>query len=118
MRNFDLNAAKRGDPIVCRDGTPAKFVAHVPEACPSEKIVVLVGRHVWTYRESGAWFENGDVGPDLLMAPKKRTVWVSFYDDNRAIWYESTYEAVKYHEAYNPHHPRIGNRAYPVEIEE
>jgi len=112
MKRFDLEAAKRGEPIVCRDGTPAKFIAHVPEACPSEKIVVLVGRHVWTYRESGAWFENGDVGPDLLMAPKKRTVWINIYGTSATV-YCSEQDADKRAISW-----RIGNRAYPVEVEE
>ena len=121
MKEFNLEAAKRGEPIVCRDGTPARFIAHVPEACPSEKIVVLVGRHVWTYRESGAWFENGDVGPDLLMAPKKRTVWVNLYGSSSIARYFSTeYEADQYPSWTDciSNINRIGNRAYPVEIEE
>jgi len=120
MKEFNLEAAKRGEPIVCRDGTPAKFIAHVPEACPSEKIVVLVGRHVWTYRESGAWFENGDVGPDLLMAPKKRTVWVNLYQGECSL-ISSVYSTQESADALLKEvgaRQRIGNRAWPLEIEE
>ena len=117
MKEFNLEAAKRGEPIQTRDGQSAKFVAHVPEACPSEKIVVLVGRHVWTYRESGAWFENGDVGPDLLMAPKKRTVWVNFYKTGWASHHDSEHSANQ-HATATGTFSRLGNRAYPVEVED
>ena len=32
MKPFDLEAAKRGEPIVTRGGEAAKFIAHVPDA--------------------------------------------------------------------------------------
>ena len=42
MKPFDLEAAKRGEPIVTRDGRKAKFIAHVPEAKHYQKIVLLM----------------------------------------------------------------------------
>jgi len=119
MKPFDLEAAKRGEPIVCRDGTPAKFIAHVPEKIGEDTVLVLMRGAIHTYHENGFYLESyqEDIY-DLIMAPKKRTVWVNLYKDSKAIWYESNDLADKYHEAYSLHRPRIGNRAYPVEIEE
>ena len=42
MKPFDLEAAKAGAPIVTRDGRPAKFIAHVAEAHPSQRLLVLI----------------------------------------------------------------------------
>jgi len=53
MKPFDLEAAKRGEPIVCRDGTPAKFVAHVPEKIGEDTVLVLMRGAVHTYYENG-----------------------------------------------------------------
>ena len=39
MKPFDLEAAKRGEPIQCRDGRPVKFIGHVPEAHDHNRIV-------------------------------------------------------------------------------
>ena len=120
MKPFDLEAAKRGEPIVCRDGTPAKFIAHVPEAHPTQRLVVLIGENILGYLESGSWTGVNEDDTDLFMAPKKRTVWVNFYPSNRAAFFDSQEEADK--DECQPSFyfdiDRLGNRAYPVEIEE
>ena len=40
MKPFNLEAAKAGAPLVTRDGRPAKFIAHVAEAHPSQRLLV------------------------------------------------------------------------------
>lgn len=42
LKEFNLEEAKAGAPIQTRDGRPAKFIAHVPEAVDDCKIVVLI----------------------------------------------------------------------------
>ena len=112
MKRFDLEAAKRGEPIVCRDGKPAKFIAHVPEAHPTQRFVVLVGENIYGYLESGQWTGIKKDQADLFMAPKKRTVWINIYGTSATV-YCSEQDADKRAISW-----RIGNRAYPVEVEE
>jgi len=124
MKPFDLEAAKRGDPIVCRDGTPAKFIAHVPEAHEAcSRLVVLAGGEVFVLRENGTfWVDDSPHDFDLFMAPKKRTVWVNFYEVTNTAKHFSTEEEAEQRVTCIDHQSkirwRIGNRAYPVEIEE
>ena len=51
------------------------------------------------------------------MAPKKRTVWVNFYENGWAYYGDSEYDAEINASGYNTI-KRIGGRAWPVEIEE
>ena len=115
MKPFDLEAAKAGAPIVTRDGRPAKFIAHVAEAQPSQRLLVLIDGGVYAKFESGKYaaspahvFNN-----DLFMAPVKRTVWVNLYGGCAAIWHDTEERADD-----GTHGNRLGGRAWPIEIEE
>ncbi len=117
MKPFDLEKAKRGEPIVCRDGTPAKFIAHVPEAEEYSRLVVLIdGEVCMTYDGGGGTRVFVGDRRDLFMAPVKRTVWLNLYstDYNNAVMYDDEKTADMY--ANKP--VRIGGRAWPLEIEE
>jgi len=122
MKPFDLEAAKRGDPIVCRDGTPVKFIAHVPDAYNGPKVVAMRDKGViYIWHESGEFVKDEKTDSDLVMAPKKRTVWVNLYGSSSIARYFSTeYEADQYPSWTDciSNINRIGNRAYPVEVEE
>ena len=84
MKPFDLEAAKAGTPIVTRDGRPAKFIAHVAEAHPSQRLVVLIDGVVRMSWEDGKYLGRGNPAHvsdnDLFMAPVKRTVWINLYE--------------------------------------
>lgn len=94
-RPFDLEAAKRGEPLVTRNGLSVKFVAYVPEATEYPVIAFIEGGiapDTFTDKGrycAGPWSE--DCGRDLFMAPKPtQTVWVNLYVNNRiAFWYTS-----------------------------
>ena len=123
MKPFDLEAAKSGDPIVCRDGTPAKFIAHVPEASESSRLVVMIGTFVVTLRENGKYFlQDVPDDADLFMAPKKRIVWVNFYEVTNTAKHFSTEEEAEQRvtciDYQGKVRPRVGGKAYPVEIQE
>ena len=69
MKPFDLEAAKRGEPIVTRDGRKAKFVAYVPEAA-NEMIVCLIGGDIFLFQKNGAFVHSQfQDQTDLFMAP-------------------------------------------------
>lgn len=110
---FDFEAAKRGEPIMLIDGTPAKFIAYVPEAAEPYRVVVMV--EGWgapaLFSETGVNAYKDDV--TLVMAPKKRTVWVNLYPGcANALVFPTQEEADSYAAE------RFGNRAWPLEIEE
>ena len=108
---FDLEAAKRGEPIQCC-GVSAKFVAHEPEAAPYEQFIYLAhGNQLFTADANG-----GGSHHNLTMAPKRRTVWLNLYPRRGSIayYYDSEEEA----DGFANDRIRIGGKAYPVEIEE
>lgn len=94
-RPFDLEAAKRGEPLVTRDGRSIKFVAYVPEAKEYSVIAFLPGEKTPdTFTDKGLYYAgctSMSSCRDLFMAPKpKRTVWVNIYEKNNlATWFTS-----------------------------
>ncbi len=79
MKPFDLEAAKRGEPIQYRDGVEVKFIAHVPEAHHSAKVIVLSPAGFISIRNEKGRIGTIDNPIDLMMAPKKITYWVNIY---------------------------------------
>lgn len=118
MKPFSLEAAKRGEPIVCRDGTPAKFIAHVPEARPAYRVVVLVDDLVAGRAVDGRRWPDFECDTDIFMAPVKRTVWVVLYPGcgprGAALYFNTQEEA----EAQVVLSRVIGGKVWPLEIEE
>lgn len=91
-RPFDLEAAKRGEPLVTRKGRSVKFVAHVPEAREYTVMAFVEGEIAPdTFTDKGRYSAGSFSGRDLFMAPKPtQTVWVNLYVNNRiAFWYTS-----------------------------
>lgn len=90
MKPFDLEAAKRGEPITTRDGRCVRFLAHVPEAGEDARIVAMVegDNRPRLFRESGICNLNAE-GSGLDLAMRPRVVWVNFYANGTAVWYES-----------------------------
>jgi len=113
MKSFDLEAAKRGEPIVTRNGINATFIAHVPELGELHRVLYTVPNNDYALSctEDGRHYTNSQSGYDLFMAPKKRTLWVNLYQ----VFYTED-DADDAHATSNSH--RIGGKAYPVEIEE
>lgn len=101
MKPFDLEAAKRGEPIFNERGKIRLFVG--VDSAGYVVVEDLMGALIRYSADS------------LFMAPKKRTVWVNFFEPSMACFFyasedlaDAGYESCK----------RIGGKAYPVEIEE
>jgi len=124
MKPFDLEAAKRGEPIQTRDGRPVRFIAHVPNAYLNQRVVVLMDRAIQFTSENGYFISDEEKSSwDLVMAPRKRTVWVNLYRPRDYDYLCQNMPASAYdneNEANNAisSYVRIGNRAWPLEIEE
>ena len=117
MKPFDLEAAKRGEPVCTRDGTPVQQLVHFPEGVRGNKIAALSGGVINAYDDQGRYY--GDEGPvstrDLFMAHRKRTVWVNLYEEGKFANYRENEESANERaDGIN----RIGNRAWPLEIED
>ena len=67
MIKFNLEAAKRGEPILF-DGKPAAFIVHVPGNEPAYRVVISLCGRVRTFTEDGRHTEDGEVC--LSMAPR------------------------------------------------
>lgn len=81
MKPFDLEAAKRGEPLVTRDGRKAKFIAYVPECRAGYRLIVKVEGmdYCSLYYDEGQLAGEGKSDPDLFMAPVKREGWINVY---------------------------------------
>ena len=72
-KKFDLEKAKAGEPIITRDGRPARFIAHVPDAIyKSERLIVLVNRCMQGRYIGGNATTDRESGGDIVMAPKPK----------------------------------------------
>ncbi|WP_175969636.1 hypothetical protein [Burkholderia sp. BCC0322] len=122
MKPFDLEAAKRGEPIVTRDGRSVAFVAHDPNFSETHRVITRVEGTTAPrcYFESGAYFKEGPDDLDLFMAPRKRTVYVNIYDQanplgksqgNFAVWHDNEAAARRHSDE------SAVATAVPVEIE-
>ena len=81
MKQFNLEAAKAGAPIVTRDGREAKFVTHIPEASEGFRVVWMQRGIVGCSYENGKLGENIESRHDLFMKPQKRKVWINLFGD-------------------------------------
>jgi hypothetical protein len=80
LKTFILARAIAGEPIQTRDGRPAKFIAHVPEAAENaSKLVILLDGEVLTYYETGSFTRLDEHMSDLCMAPTVTKKWLNVY---------------------------------------
>lgn len=72
---FDLEAAKKGAPIITRVGRAAKFIAHVPQCREDARVIVLIegDRMCYSFCENGHFLSRyEECGDDLFMAMKQK----------------------------------------------
>lgn len=86
---FDLEAAKRGEPIQFRDGQKCTFVAHVPSAYSDQQLIVVTDSgSVIARRVSGLRRGTPDETKDVVMLPKPLVRYVHFVkaSHNNEVW--------------------------------
>lgn len=80
MKEFNLQDALAGKPVITRDGRPVKIAGYNEEAGPADKVIGWVGVECYSWREDGFLMYNQmETVDDLFMAPEKREVWVCYY---------------------------------------
>ena len=82
------------------------------------ELFFLLEGFVCTAYESGRIHDLFEKKSDLVMALKKRTVWVNFYHNNFATFFDSEYAAEIDHKESHLGVDRLGNCAWPMEIEQ
>lgn len=102
MKPFDLEAAKRGEPICTDLEYECKFIGIDSKGC----IVVEDDDGLTSFTQE-----------DLRMTPKRRTVWVNLYPHSaQAFKFNSKKIADEF--AFFRSENRIGGKAWPLEVEE
>ena len=113
MKPFNLEAAKRGDPCIFGSGERVKFIAHVPEANEKQRVIFCSpSGQIFMTTENG----RGVYSANVYMTTKKKTVWINIYGLNECHWFctrEAADDSAQIHATY-----RVGNKAWPLEIEE
>jgi hypothetical protein len=109
---FDLERALAGDPVVTREGRTVTQLVKFDVGGAIDVVYGVFDGHISSWSVNGRYWSDCESKHDIFMAPKKRTVWVNLYGDGLCYRYDSKAEADEA-SASN----RIGNRAYPVEIE-
>lgn len=86
---FDLEAAKRGEPVITRDGRPARIVCFDMNGTEGNIVALITdddgNESESVHYDDGVWLPGSETNCDLFMAPKpKRKVmmpecWVHKY---------------------------------------
>lgn len=85
MKPFDLEAAKRGEPLITRDGHQAWFVGVAPKEAGAalHQLAVWVDGEFTAYTLDGKfarpYSEESDL--DLFMAPRTFTHWLNVWSE-------------------------------------
>jgi len=124
VKPFDLEAAKRGEPLMTRDGR-AVSEFHRFETLRSSiySCMAIVDGESVSYTDGGQFHRNREDKSDLFMAPKKRTVFVNIYDKAGETSVPGT-RAFAFNSEADARENTKGNSwgvlvvAHPVEIEE
>lgn len=82
MKPFDLEAAKRGEPVQFKNGRSCRFVAEIPELGTKESaslLFVTSSGELYYRTKDGKdpYFLSGEW--DVILAPKKTKYWVNIY---------------------------------------
>lgn len=127
MKPFNLEAAKRGDKVVTRGNAQARIVCFdaktVLYGTPRPLIVLIEngcgGEDVVAYGSNGNYYSDNSISTrDLMMASKKRQLWINLYGNGTSSIHNTKIDANKEAVELGVHRGyRIG-LAHSVEIEE
>ena len=89
MKPFDLEKALAGEPVVTRDGRPAKIGGYNPGADDAQAILGWIGAFGMSWYKNGFYVaQQGQHPNDILMAEKpkvKKEGWVNVYRKRDSI---------------------------------
>lgn len=95
MKQFDLEKAIAGEPVVTRNGAPVRIICTDKEGDEFPIVALLKGDNcdmITTYTKDGHCLSDRETADDLFMAPKKKDGWVNICitEDGYAEVYDTT----------------------------
>lgn len=123
MKPFDLVKALAGESVVTRDGQAVTQLTHFAAPYSEHCLVGVVRGTMVTWDKQGCYFdERQESDYDLFMASKKRTVWANIYPTpspyDQFFGTASIFDTEEAADESPNAADRLGNKAFPVEIEE
>jgi hypothetical protein len=119
LKPFDLEAAKRGEPVVTRGGEPVLELHYFETATGKYPLAAVVGPVTHVFTADGFYdISKEPHHTDLFMAPRKQTVYVNLYSKEcvvTAAWHETAEKARQF--ASEPFRDVTLAIAVPIEIE-
>jgi hypothetical protein len=96
VKPFDLEAAKRGEKLVTRDGREVtEFKYFETESTDSPCCAIVNGSALWLHKDGTATGEAERAKPyDLFMAPKMVTKYLNVYDSDSGLSYKGNNSCV------------------------
>lgn len=114
MKPFDLDAAKRGDPLVTRDGRAALEFRYFATVDGSYKCRAVIEGACESFTLDGVFYVERESREDLFMAPRKVTRFLNLYV-NGVCYHFATEKDARDHCGYREPDLAV---AVPIEIEE
>lgn len=91
MKEFDLNAALEGQPVITRDGRKVTEIHCFKSYDTDYPVHAIINNKVYSYTKEGEYRKNDEHYLDLFMAPKIIEKWVNVYQSGNEIWLNRTY---------------------------
>jgi hypothetical protein len=120
LKPFDLKKALEGEAVVTRNGRPVAQLTLFDSAIPGPSLVGVIEGRVRSLYANGQVSLNYESDYDLFMAPVKVTRWVNLFTQTGftgdANHWATQRAADEYANRWTKN--RLGDRAFPIEIEE
>lgn len=106
LKPFDLESAKKGEPVFTRDGRKARVICFDRKGYELYPMLALVEEsgsenNIYSYKANGMWANTGEESNnDLMMLPKMREAWIVVYESGgiysvRLFWDEEKANSLK-----------------------
>ncbi len=90
-KNFNLNDALAGKPVITRDGRPVKIAGYDEDALPHNTLVGWIGKDAVYWNNSGKHVQYE--AHDLFMAPTERKEYIVRADYGSCAFFQGPYDA-------------------------
>lgn len=86
MKEFDLNAALEGQPVITRDGRKVTELHHFKSYDGDYPVYAVINNAVLSYTKEGKYNKSCGHPLDLCMAPKVIEKWMNIYEEEGILW--------------------------------
>lgn len=79
MKEFNLDRALAGEPVVTRNGKCVSEIHHFLTATPEHQVAAIIEGDLFSFHCSGRFLSSEADEMDLFMAPVKKQEWANIY---------------------------------------